>query len=89
MAGLAGVRRQIAEGRLRRLRERDTRSNVSPMVFAGVFSELGDKAEAFKWLEKAFEAKSLRLPWLRFDASFDQLRVEPEDQALLARMGLR
>ena len=89
VAGLAGVRRQVAEERLKGLRARAAHSRVSPFVFAQAFSELGDKAEAFKWLDQAFQAKSLRLPWLRLDASFDSLRAEPEYEALLARMGLR
>jgi hypothetical protein len=64
-------------------------SRVSPFVFAQASSELGDRAEAFKWLDQAFQAKSLRLPWLRLEASFDSRRAEPEYEALLARMGLR
>jgi serine/threonine-protein kinase len=88
-AGLAGVKRQMAEERLKALQARAAHTRVSPVAFAQAFAELGNKAEAFKWLEKAFEAKSVRLPFLAGDASFDPLRAEPEYAALLARMGLR
>lgn len=89
VAGLAGVRRQMAEERLKALQARAAHTRVSPVAFAQAFAELGDKANAFEWLEKAFEARSVRLPFLAGDAAFDPLRAEPEYAALLVRMGLR
>jgi hypothetical protein len=35
------------------------------MIYAG----LGDKDQAFEWLNKAFEARSEHLTWLKVDAS--------------------
>lgn len=60
---------------------------ASPALFALAYLRLGDRREAIRWLESAYEHRcsivlSLALP------QFDELRSEPAFQALAAKVGL-
>jgi hypothetical protein len=55
---------------------------------AEINTYLGDKEEAFRWLEKAFEERPNWIPWLKVEPSLDPLRSDPRFGALLQRMGL-
>lgn len=61
---------------------------VSPYDLAVVYTALGDKDQAFAWLEKAREDQSEWMGWLRFDARFDSLRSDPRFADLQRRLGL-
>ncbi|MDH4287995.1 MAG: tetratricopeptide repeat protein, partial [Aquincola sp.] len=52
------------------------------LVYAGV----GDKEQAFAWLEKAFAERSHWLMWLRLDPRWKTLRSDPRFAALVERM---
>ena len=52
--GLSGDQTK-AEGVLRRLEHRSSVSYVPPYDFAQVYAGLGNKEEAFRWLDKARE----------------------------------
>jgi len=60
---------------------------VSSAAFAPIYMGLGDKDQAFTWLEKAYEERA-RLPMLRIEPIWDPLRTDPRFQALLRRIGL-
>jgi hypothetical protein len=51
-----------------------------------VHAGLGDKDEAFRWLEKAFEERSHWLVWLRLDPRWDNLRGDPRFAEMVGRM---
>jgi TolB-like protein/DNA-binding winged helix-turn-helix (wHTH) protein len=56
---------------------------------AEINTYLGDKEEAFRWLGKAFEGRSVGwLPFIKVDPTLDPLRSDPRFRALLERMGL-
>ena len=57
--------------------------------FAAVYAGLGDKDQAFAWLEKDFQARSGLLAWIRWAPPFDSLRSDPRCADLLRRMGLK
>jgi len=62
-------------------------SYVSSYMIATVYAGLGDKDEAFKFLEKAYQEKSSDLPYfLKADLRIDSLRSDPRFQDLLRRM---
>jgi TolB-like protein/Tfp pilus assembly protein PilF len=44
---------------------------------AAVYAGLGDKDQAFVWLEKDFQARSGLLAWIRWTTPFDSLRSDP------------
>ena len=55
---------------------------------AEVYAGLGDKDGAFSWLEKDFQARSGRLPEIRWQLPFESLRSDPRYTDLLRRVGL-
>jgi TolB-like protein/Tfp pilus assembly protein PilF len=57
--------------------------------FAAVYAGLGEKDQAFSWLEKDFQARSGLLAWSRWTPPFDSLRSDPRFADLLRRMGLK
>jgi adenylate cyclase len=62
--------------------------HVPPFVFAFTYSILGHAAQAFKWLDKAFEERSEYLVYLKVEPTFDSIRSDPRFDALLHRVGL-
>ena len=83
-AGNADEARRLLERLMRLAQER----YVSPFHIGLVFVALGDREEAFKWLEKAFEERSLWLIFLKVEPQLDALRPEARFQALVGRVGL-
>jgi tetratricopeptide (TPR) repeat protein len=63
-------------------------SPVSPWTIAGIYTALGDKDQAFVWLEKAYETRFIILPSLSVSPVFAPLRQDPRFAALLKKMNL-
>jgi TolB-like protein/Flp pilus assembly protein TadD len=61
---------------------------VQPAYIAIVCAAVGERKEALKWLEKAYEQHSPAMTWLKTDPRFDTIRQEPEFQDLMRRVGL-
>ena len=61
---------------------------VSPAQLASVYARLGERDEAFKLLEKAYEEKDGNLLWLKVSPEWDNLRDDPRFTGLLRRMNL-
>jgi TolB-like protein/Tfp pilus assembly protein PilF len=55
---------------------------------AAIYSELGDRDEAFKWLEKAIENREADTPWLKVAPVWDNLRDDPRFAELIKKVGL-
>jgi len=70
------------------LQERIKNGRLSPFYLAQIHTFLGEKDQAFAYLQKAYEDRSLILPTLRFGPSLDDLRSDPRYAALLKRIGL-
>jgi TolB-like protein/Tfp pilus assembly protein PilF len=60
---------------------------ISPWFISFVYSFAGEKEQAVKWLERAYEMKDPNMPYL-ITPGFDILRDEPRFQDLLRRMNL-
>jgi tetratricopeptide (TPR) repeat protein len=70
------------------LKERSKRRPVSPYDFALIYMGLGDKDQAFVWLEKTYEER-LDILWdIKAGPRFDSLRSDPRFAELLRRMKL-
>jgi serine/threonine-protein kinase len=80
--------RDKAQQSLAELREMSQRQYISPYLFAIVYAGLGDKEQAFAWLDKAYQDRSFFLIWLKVEPLFDPLRDDPRFQDLLRRVGL-
>ncbi len=68
-------------------RERAKREYVDSDHFAIFYAHLGEKDEAFEWLEKAFEQNEA-VSNLKVDPRWDPLRSDPRFQNLLRRLNL-
>jgi len=84
---LAGERDKAHQA-LAELREMSKHRYISPYLFAVVYVGLGDKDQAFAWLEKAYQDRSFWLIWLKVEPRFDSLRDDPRFQDLLRRVGV-
>jgi tetratricopeptide (TPR) repeat protein len=63
-----------------------TQRFVTAYGVALVHAGLGDKEQAFAWLDKAFAERSHWLIWLRLDPRWKTLRDDPRFSALVERM---
>jgi len=61
---------------------------VSAPSIAAIYVALGEKEEAFRWLERAFEEHSGILQWIAFLPEFRPLRPDPRFVRLLRRIGV-
>lgn len=70
------------------LKELSKHRYVSPFEIALVYIGLGEREQAFRWLEQALEERSFWLVLLNVDPRFDHLRADPQFQDLVRRVGL-
>lgn len=70
------------------LKEQSKRKYIAPSVIAEIYTALGEKDQAFAWLDKAYEDHDFILVLLKIEPSFDGLRSDPRFAALLKRIGL-
>jgi adenylate cyclase len=80
--------RTNAEATITELNQMSSHRFVSPFCTAIIYVGLGDKVRALDGLEKAYEARSWELLWLKMDRIFDPLRSEPRFVALLKKVDL-
>jgi len=83
--GLAGKKAQALKV-IEQLKEQSRRKYVAPYDIALVYIGLGEKDQAFAWLEKAYQAHSNDMSNLKADPTFDPVRSDPRFQDLLHRM---
>jgi len=84
MAGRRAEAKRIVD----RLEEIAKTSFVSPADVAYVYAALGQKDAAMGWMEKAYEARSPPMVFLKMDPKVDSLRADPRFRDLLRRVGL-
>jgi serine/threonine protein kinase/Flp pilus assembly protein TadD len=72
---------------LNRLKEQSQRGYVSPNDIAEIYAAVGEKDQAFEWLEKAYDLRSSDLRFLKVSQSMDSLRLDPRFADLLRRVG--
>jgi serine/threonine-protein kinase len=70
------------------LKQRSQKEYVPAISIALVYAGLGEKDQAFIWLEKAYEEHAFKIAWLRVEPQWDSLRSDPRFADLLRRIGL-
>jgi TolB-like protein/predicted Ser/Thr protein kinase len=82
-------RKADAEKLLNQLNDLSKQEYVPALSRTEIYLGLGDKENAFEWLEKAYEERSARLGVsIKGDAIFDPLRSDPRFADLLRSMNL-
>jgi len=80
--------RAEAEKIIKKLEDRMTREYVDPSLIAYIYIVLGDKDQAFAWLEKGYQERAGNMPWMKIEPKFDPLRSDPRLVDLIQRIGL-
>lgn len=84
----AGGKQEEARRILADLQGLSNQRYVSPYTIAAIHTGLGDKEEAFRWLEKAYEERDVWLMNLNVDPVFKEIRSSRRFQELVVRTGL-
>ena len=77
-----------AQSVIAELKQQSSQRYVAPVEIAIIYVGLGEKEQAFEWLEKAYRDHSPWLIWLNADPRFDRLHSDPRFADLLRRIGL-
>jgi DNA-binding winged helix-turn-helix (wHTH) protein/TolB-like protein/Tfp pilus assembly protein PilF len=85
----ASGKRAEAQQVLADLQQLQGQRYVSPYTLAAIYAGLGDREQAFKWLETAIEERDIWLMNLKVDPVFAKLRTERRFTDILARIRLR
>lgn len=56
--------------------------------FGFAYAALGDKEQAFQWLERSFQDRAWEITYLKVDPAMDSLRSDPRFNDLMRRVGL-
>jgi serine/threonine protein kinase/TolB-like protein/Tfp pilus assembly protein PilF len=94
MAGLGHVyavsgRKGEARTVLNELKQLAQQEYVPADNIARIYAGLGEKDQAFVWLEKAYDEHSYTIASLKVEPGWDSLRSDPRFADLLRRMGLQ
>jgi serine/threonine-protein kinase len=81
-------RRDEALAILDELKEEFERNYLPPTYVATVYAGLGDKDQAFQWLEKAYDKRDAELTWLKVNRKWAPIRDDPRFEDLLRRVNL-
>jgi len=71
-----------------RLKDYARKDGMGTYEIALIYAGLGDKDEAFAWLEKSYKVHDKGLTYLKMDPGMDPVRSDPRFQNLLHRVGL-
>jgi DNA-binding winged helix-turn-helix (wHTH) protein/TolB-like protein len=75
--------------RLEALKTKAKSGQVQPFQLANLYVRLGQKDEAFAWLEKSFEARDAATLQFKIEPAFDSLRNDPRYVQLIHKIGLQ
>ncbi|MEP6920544.1 MAG: protein kinase [bacterium] len=70
------------------LQEKSNNEYIDPVLIALMHTALGERDDAFKWLDKGFRARSPWMTWLKVEPKFDPLRSDPRFIVLMQRVGI-
>ncbi len=88
-SGYEKARGVYLKRKLKDLEKQAQQEKFNPLDAAIACSLLGDRDEAFRWLEKAYEYHVQGLIYLNVDPEFDNLRSDPRFTDLTRRIGFQ
>jgi TolB-like protein/Tfp pilus assembly protein PilF/tRNA A-37 threonylcarbamoyl transferase component Bud32 len=68
--------------------ERRAREYIDPTLIAYIYIALGDKDQAFAWLDRGYQERAGNIPWMHIEPKFDPIRSDPRFADLVRRIGL-
>jgi Flp pilus assembly protein TadD len=81
-------RRAEATGLVEELKRRQQKGYFPAAAFVNAYLGLGDKEQAFAWMERAYQEQSMILQYLKVHPFFDPVRDDPRFKDLVRRVGL-
>jgi TolB-like protein/DNA-binding winged helix-turn-helix (wHTH) protein/Flp pilus assembly protein TadD len=72
---------------LAELKQLSEQGYVPAPGLALIHAGLGEKDEAFAWLEQGYEQRAFQMQWIKIEPRWDSLRSDPRFQELIRRMG--
>lgn len=88
-SGFDEALRAISRKRLERATSKAARGEYVPaMSFLRAYVRLGDREQAFAWLERAYEERNRLIFEINTDPAFDSLRSDPRFAEFVRRLGL-
>ena len=81
--------RAEAEKIIAELRARSSTEYIDPVFIAFIHIYLGDKDQAFAWMDRGVQERSGQILWLKIEPLFDPIRSDPRFDELVHRMGLK
>jgi TolB-like protein/Flp pilus assembly protein TadD len=73
---------------LEELKQLSGQEYVPAPGIALIYAGLGEKDQAFAWLDKGYEERSFQMQWIKIEPRWDSLRSDPRFQDLMRRVGL-
>jgi tetratricopeptide (TPR) repeat protein len=70
------------------LKQLSEQEYVPATSIALIYAGLGEKDQAFAWLDKGYEQRAFLMQWIKIEPRWDSLRTDPRFQDLMRRMGL-
>jgi len=72
---------------LEELKKLSEQEYISAPSIALIYAGLGEKDQAFAWLEQGYEQRAFQMQWIKIEPRWDSLRSDPRFQDLSRRMG--
>jgi tetratricopeptide (TPR) repeat protein len=73
----------------RLLTEWKTHQDITPIVFALLYLDIGDRDLAFQWLDRGIAQRSMYMDELKVEPMFERLHSDPRFPDLLRKMNLK
>ena len=70
------------------LKQLSTIEYVPAPSLAIAYAGLGERDQAFAWLEKGYEERAFQMQWLNVEPRWDSLRSDPRFKDLVRHIGL-
>ena len=68
------------------LKSRAAHEYIDETLLVYIYAALGEKDEAFAWMEKGLQSRAGNLPWLEMEPKFDPLRSDPRFAGFVKRV---
>jgi DNA-binding winged helix-turn-helix (wHTH) protein/tetratricopeptide (TPR) repeat protein len=79
----------VLRGQLERWKQMEIKGDTSFMEIASLSAQLGDKEQAFAYLEKSYQKRELFMTWILVEPRLDSLHSDPRFVEIVKRVGLQ